>query len=100
MLNAPYLSKAIKAYQAKGAFGPRHLHKLPVNAIPQYNPADSAHQRVAELARNVEKAALANLTPKMRDTTVPIAARRTLLRKAIKDELTVLDQAAEEVLSR
>lgn len=100
MLNAPYLSKAIKAFQAKGAFGPRHLHKLPVNAIPQYNPADSAHRRVAELARSVEKSALDKLTPKMRDTTVPIAARRTLLRKAIKDELTTLDQAAEEVLSR
>jgi hypothetical protein len=99
MLNAPVLAQIIEPFQAKGGFGPRHIHSLPASAIPPFDSTGLAHQRVVELSRRAAAAARTALTGEMRDQTRHIGRRRALLRQAIARELDTLNEAAREVLS-
>jgi len=98
MLNAPLLARIINPFQAKGDFGARHVHKLPTEAVPEYNPADLAHQTVAQLSRQATAAARAALDDQVCDLACPIAQRRALLRERIEQEVEAVNEAVREVL--
>jgi len=50
MLNAPIIDQKLKPMQARGQWGPRHIHKKVLELpIPQFDPQDAIHQRLAEL---------------------------------------------------
>jgi hypothetical protein len=66
VLNTPYLDDAIKSGQTRGAWGARHIHRRPfeVVPIPEFNPLDDRHARLAELS--VEAHALVAVHPRSR----------------------------------
>jgi hypothetical protein len=52
ILNTPYVDEAIKSRQTRGAWGARHIHRRPFEAIaiPEFNPFDERHVRLAQLS--------------------------------------------------
>ena len=48
LLNSEAINLVIKDFQPKGAFGERHVHKLPFGVTPPYDPTQEAHQAVVE----------------------------------------------------
>jgi hypothetical protein len=50
-LNAPVVDAAIKSRQSRGLFGPRDIHKLPLELpLPRFNPKDTHHVQMAACA--------------------------------------------------
>jgi len=98
VLNSPVLSDMIRMFQAKGGFGARHLHKLPVNVIPAYESEDPLHQDVVALSEVAAAAARNVLSERMCDQTRPVSQRRTMMRRSINSELTALCEATRELL--
>lgn len=43
ILNCPTLNDTITAFQPQGIFGERHVHTLPIEFIPKYDPNNSQH---------------------------------------------------------
>lgn len=52
-LNSQAVSKLIEDFQPKGAFGKRHIHKLPFGITPMYQPDSPAHQAVVETTKSL-----------------------------------------------
>lgn len=48
LLNSDAISSIIKDFQPRGAFGERHVHKLPFGVTPPYDASQTAHQDVVE----------------------------------------------------
>ncbi|MEM0343955.1 MAG: N-6 DNA methylase [Thermoplasmata archaeon] len=56
ILNSKVLNDAIKLTQSRGTFGPRDIHKRPLDfAIPRYDGGKGSHRRVAEIAESAVK---------------------------------------------
>ncbi len=53
VLNTPLVDAAIKGGQTRGAWGARHIHRRPfeVLPIPEFDPFDERHARLAQLSR-------------------------------------------------
>lgn len=50
-LNSPAVDAAIKSRQSRGLFGPRDIHKLPLELpLPRFNPKDADHVQMAACA--------------------------------------------------
>ena len=83
ILNSHAMTEAIKPFNPKGAFGPRHIHALPYHLMPAFDPANKDHVRIVALAR--EAAAFAQDAVAeddyLRDPTRALHMRRTRLRK-------------------
>jgi len=45
------LVTVISEFQSEGAFGPRHIHKLPCAVTPMFNEKNLSHMRVVDSAR-------------------------------------------------
>jgi hypothetical protein len=58
LLNAPSVDAAIKSHQTRGLYGPRHIHRRPfeVCTIPEFDPGDANHLRLAELSAAAQAA--------------------------------------------
>ena len=98
LLNTQVLANTIKPYQASGAFGSRHIHKLAVAVIPIYQPKNKDHQSIVRHAKQITVAAKSALTEKMCNQVRAVGSRRRALRHAISDELTVLDNIVQNIL--
>lgn len=58
ILNSTMLDQMIKKNQPKGKFGPRHICRLPFEfGIPQFDPENGLHKRIAALSMNAIKEA-------------------------------------------
>lgn len=55
LLNSEAISSVIKEFQPKGAFGERHVHKLPFGVTPPFDPSQAAHQDVVEKTKRLIK---------------------------------------------
>ena len=53
LLNSEAVSELIADFQPKGAFGKRHIHKLPFGVTPPYNIENPAHQEVVNKTRTL-----------------------------------------------
>jgi hypothetical protein len=51
LLNSTAINLIIQDFQPRGAFGKRHVHKLPFGVTPPFNPEQAAHQDVVEKTR-------------------------------------------------
>jgi hypothetical protein len=104
LLNSPTIDASIKPMQARGLWGPRDIHKkvweLP---IPEFNPNDKAHLRLAEIAEACAdrvKELVPGLKPLFKDVRGPhaIGRVRTAVRQALKDELAEIDALVQDML--
>ena len=48
LLNSQSINEIIEDFQPRGAFGKRHVHKLPFGVTPPYDESQVAHQEVVE----------------------------------------------------
>ncbi len=89
VLNSDVINQAIKPLQAEGDFGPRHIHKLPLEfPIPEFDAGNEAHQQLAELAKQGEEKAsaiLPDLVEQYDPDTTPTNSR--WLRERTNDEV-------------
>jgi len=46
LLNSEAISLIIEDFQPRGAFGERHVHKLPFGVTPPFDPSQAAHEDV------------------------------------------------------
>lgn len=105
MLNAPVVDEFLKPMQARGSFGPRHIHKkvweLP---IPEFNPSNEDHKALAMLGEECTKK-VSNLLSKgtaAKTSAELISASIGNLRKLIKaelaDEIKEIDGIVKRIL--
>ena len=59
MLNSRRVNEAITADQTRGQFGPRDIHRRPVEfvPIPRFDPGEEDHATLAELSRQMHVSA-------------------------------------------
>jgi hypothetical protein len=90
LLNAPVIDELLKPMQARGLFGPRHIHKkvweLP---IPEFEPSNEDHIKLASLGEECTKkvSKLLSKGTATKTSTELISASIGNLRKMIKAEL-------------
>jgi len=105
VLNSPTVDTLIKPMQARGLWGPRDITKkvweLP---IPQFNPGDKAHLRLADIAETCAekvKEMVPELKKLFKDLRGPhaIGRARTAVREALKDELAEIDGIVIDILN-
>jgi hypothetical protein len=64
ILNSPVLAEIVTPYQSRGAFGPRHFDKYVwYPPIPEYDKANSNHQRLAQLGEDAAELSKAIAIP-------------------------------------
>jgi hypothetical protein len=91
LLNSDAISSIIKDFQPRGAFGERHVHKLPFGVTPPFDPMQAAHQDVVEKTKNLitEYQQLKISTPAIKEILNPnsgaLSKRRRSLLFAIKN---------------
>jgi hypothetical protein len=104
LLNSPTVDTLIKPMQARGLWGPRDITKkvweLP---IPQFNPKDKAHLRLAQIAEACAdrvKEMVPGLKALFQDVRGPraIGRARMAVREALKDELAEIDALVQDIL--
>ena len=56
LLNSPFVNSAIKGMQARGLFGPRHVHKKVLElSYPKFDDKNELHSELANLAKKYGK---------------------------------------------
>ena len=112
VLNSTVLDKLVKPMQSQGAFGPRHLHKKPLEfPIPKYDRDNPLHRMLAELGRRASERAVAELPKKLRKlglegqlknqgylTPNQVGRLRREIRNAISDVLEEIDKLVDQLL--
>jgi hypothetical protein len=94
-LNAPVVDGAIKAYQTRGLYGERDIHRRPfeVCAIPRFNSGDSQHQLLAALSKE------AHLAVAQLDLTgTRLAGMRKKARQAAEQYIRQINAIAQRLL--
>jgi hypothetical protein len=97
LLNAPCVDAAMKPYQTRGIYvGPRDIERRPfeVCPIPQYDPGDADHQRLAELSQRAHAAVAA-----LDLSAGGVVAARKRARQAAWAQLAEIDMLARRLLS-
>ncbi len=90
LLNSEAINTVIQDFQPRGAFGERHIHKLPIEATPPFDPSQAVHQEVVEQTKKLlsdyeslkksDKVFRAMLDP----NSSSLASRRRKIRDKIK----------------
>lgn len=85
MLNSDTLNDRVKEFQARGAFGRRHVHELPTKVTPSFDATDALHVAVVDATRKLlAEYATARKKPPAEiydDPNKALAPRRSALRK-------------------
>lgn len=90
LLNSEAINSIIEDFQPRGAFGKRHVHKLPFGVTPPYDPYQAAHQDVVSRTRILiqEYEALKYSAPEISNLLNPnsgtLSRRRSMLYQHIK----------------
>jgi hypothetical protein len=102
LLNSRALTEAIKPFNPKGAFGERHIHALPYQVMPAFDPVNVDHQKIAALALSVGAAAamIAKNDPYIGDPSRALTRRRSKLRELLEqmEEVDEMEQLCAQVL--
>jgi len=103
LLNSPTLDELLKPMQARGLWGPRHIHKkvweLP---IPIFSEAKSAHNELAELGLHCAQK-VAKIIPTLDTLNVTpgkIGRLRAQVRERLADELKEIDSLVKRILKK
>jgi hypothetical protein len=106
-LNAACVDDFIKPFQPKGAFGAptgkgqRHIHRRPfeVLPIPQFDPNDQRHKRLAELSKQCHQKVAQFVTQADEKTlSQPVGRLRQQVRQALTQELVEIDGLCRSLL--
>jgi len=102
MLNSAVVNDAIKGHQPKGDFGEQHVHKLPLQLIPRYDPLNSLHRDfVAEVERIIQVSrGLSANDPRYLDTRKSLASRRKMFFSALVPFMKELNRLANEIVDK
>jgi methylase of polypeptide subunit release factors len=94
ILNSDVVNELIKPLQPKGSKGERHIARRPfVLPIPNFDPNNPVHRRLAELSKAChEKASRIKLTKK------GVAYRRREVRDALKAEIVEINKLVSQLL--
>ena len=97
MLNSHAMTEAIKPFNPKGEFGPRHVHTLPYQLMPAFAPENEYHVRIAVIAGQLGQRAREIVAEDeyLSNPDKSLAARRLRLRKRIAE--TLLFQELEQL---
>jgi len=99
VLNAPTTDNLIKPAQARGLWGPRHICKKALDLpIPQFDPAQAEHRRLAELGKACSERVAAWLAAAGPGKTQSIGRLRGVVREMLKEELAEIDECTARIL--
>jgi hypothetical protein len=100
-LNSSFVNARLKPMQARGLFGPRHIHKKPLEMpIPAFGSSEELHKSLAELGRqcHVEtQQFVAQLTD--REKFGSVGKLRGLVRQRLSGHLSQIDEIVKILLS-
>jgi hypothetical protein len=99
ILNAPVVDRLIKPMQSRGQWGPRDIHKKVLDLpIPQFDPAQPEHRRLAELGKACSERVAAWLAAGGPGKTQSIGRLRRLVREMLREELAEIDECTTQIL--
>jgi hypothetical protein len=99
ILNAPTTDKLIKPLQSRGQWGPRDICKKVLDLpIPQFDPSQPEHQRLAELGKACSERVAAWLAAGGPGKTQSIGRLRAMVREMLKEELAEIDECTTQIL--
>lgn len=86
LINSSAMDEAIRPFQPQGINGRRHVHELPMQLLPAWNPANPKHLDVLSNSRALmrELAALATTDPILRSTLATPSANVNAPRQRIR----------------
>ena len=99
ILNAPVVDRLIKPMQSRGQWGPRDIHKKVLDLpIPQFDPSQPEHQRLAELGKACSERVAAWLAAGGPGKTQSIGRLRAMVREMLREELAEIDECTAQIL--
>lgn len=102
MLNSTAVQNRISGFQPRGQFGARHVHSLPFDIVPAFDPQNRLHLGVASAVPDVLSAVRGylNADPRLADPNRSLSWRRRQIRTklAIDPNAVRLEQSALRVL--
>ncbi|WP_342792324.1 hypothetical protein, partial [Clostridioides difficile] len=81
ILNSEYMYNAINDFQARGAFGERHIHKIPYLFIPRYDSNNEKHVQIANLSKDISKEINNTVTNEEESIEYALRTRRQKIKK-------------------
>jgi len=91
ILNSSILDEAIKPAQARGLFGPRHIHKKPFEiSIPKFNSQNSVHRELSRLGK-ICTSEVAKVLPDLAKQYDSIGWIRKKINETLKQHLDQID---------
>jgi len=98
-LNAPFIDRLIKPMQARGLWGPRHICKKVLELpIPQFDPSEEAHLKLAELGQVCTQKVTDWLGAGGPGKVRSIGKLRSMVREMLVEELSEIDRLVEPML--
>ena len=99
VLNAPVIDKLIKPMQSRGLWGPRDIHKKVLEfPIPQFDAANDAHRRLAEIGQECREKVKQWLASGGAGKIKSIGKLRGMVREMLKEELQEIDGLVGQIL--
>ena len=99
VLNAPLIDRLLKPMQARGLWGPRHIHKKVLELpIPQFDSSQEGHLKLAELGRACTQKVADRLEAGGQGRIRSIGKLRSMVREMLAEELGHIDQLVEPML--
>jgi hypothetical protein len=99
VLNSPTVDKLIKPMQSRGQWGPRDIHKKVLDLpIPQFDPSQPEHRRLAELGKACSERVAAWLAAGGPGKTQSIGRLRGMVREMLREELGEIDGLVRKMM--
>lgn len=104
VLNSDVMNQKIKSFQAEGDFGKRHIQKLPLEfPIPTFDPDNSKHQELVQIAKRGEEKAL-KILPELEEKYEPdikymnIRWVREKAKEEVQEEINQINEIVNSIL--
>ena len=99
VLNSPITDELIKPMQSRGLYGPRDIHKKPLELpIPQFDPANVPHGKLVELGKRCGNKLEQWLGSGGAGKITSIGKLRGMVREMLKEELSEIDELVKNIL--
>lgn len=99
VLNAPVVDELIKPMQSRGLWGPRDIHKKPLELpIPHFDPSQEAHRKLAELAAACTQKVAGWLAADGPGKVQSVGRLRSMVREMLTAELEEIDHRVRLLL--
>lgn len=96
IINSDYINKVIKDFQAEGGFTERHVHKLPLMFIPEFQQTELQLSIVKQVEK-IENEICTSFASDDLDIEKKLTSRRKLVRKKVEDELIILNELVAQL---